>query len=154
MTLIPKALKQWLGRRPKLRRSVFLLGPCGSVAFASLWVANFSLSIIYWFGNGVGVGAKDGALVLVTLEKAFQTNMPGWAIVTHRPIRMRWWFFIENAVGVGWYAIPLWMIILPCACAAIVAWPSKPNLLNHCRRCDYNLTGNESGVCPECGEQI
>ena len=22
----------------------------------------------------------------------------------------------------------------------------------HCRRCDYDLTGNVSGVCPECGE--
>jgi hypothetical protein len=24
----------------------------------------------------------------------------------------------------------------------------------HCRKCDYNLTGNVSGVCPECGEKI
>ena len=23
-----------------------------------------------------------------------------------------------------------------------------------CRSCGYNLTGNESGVCPECGEEI
>jgi len=21
----------------------------------------------------------------------------------------------------------------------------------HCRNCDYDLTGNETGVCPECG---
>lgn len=26
--------------------------------------------------------------------------------------------------------------------------------LNHCERCDYDLTGNESGVCPECGTAI
>ena len=25
---------------------------------------------------------------------------------------------------------------------------------NHCRRCGYNLTGNTSGVCPECGTQV
>jgi len=24
----------------------------------------------------------------------------------------------------------------------------------HCRKCKYNLTGNTSGVCPECGEEI
>ncbi len=24
----------------------------------------------------------------------------------------------------------------------------------HCQRCGYNLTGNVSGVCPECGEKI
>jgi hypothetical protein len=25
---------------------------------------------------------------------------------------------------------------------------------NHCAQCDYDLTGNISGVCPECGEAI
>jgi hypothetical protein len=24
----------------------------------------------------------------------------------------------------------------------------------HCRKCGYNLTGNVSGVCPECGERV
>ena len=24
----------------------------------------------------------------------------------------------------------------------------------HCQSCEYNLTGNESGVCPECGIEI
>jgi len=24
----------------------------------------------------------------------------------------------------------------------------------YCGRCDYDLTGNQSGVCPECGWQI
>lgn len=24
---------------------------------------------------------------------------------------------------------------------------------NHCRKCGYDLTGNESGTCPECGTE-
>ncbi len=24
----------------------------------------------------------------------------------------------------------------------------------HCRKCGYNLTGNQSGICPECGSEI
>jgi len=24
----------------------------------------------------------------------------------------------------------------------------------HCEICDYNLTGNESGICPECGTAV
>lgn len=24
----------------------------------------------------------------------------------------------------------------------------------HCRKCDYDLTGNTSGICPECGTKI
>lgn len=27
-------------------------------------------------------------------------------------------------------------------------------LVPHCLMCDYNLTGNESGKCPECGESV
>jgi hypothetical protein len=27
-------------------------------------------------------------------------------------------------------------------------------IANQCRNCDYNLTGNVSGVCPECGTPI
>jgi hypothetical protein len=27
-------------------------------------------------------------------------------------------------------------------------------LSNHCRRCSYDLTGNTSGICPECGASI
>jgi predicted amidophosphoribosyltransferase len=28
----------------------------------------------------------------------------------------------------------------------------RPTAVGHCRKCGYNLTGNISGVCPECGE--
>ncbi|MCH7592288.1 MAG: hypothetical protein IH989_05880 [Planctomycetes bacterium] len=27
----------------------------------------------------------------------------------------------------------------------------KAFMASHCKTCHYNLTGNESGVCPECG---
>ncbi len=31
-------------------------------------------------------------------------------------------------------------------------WKRRVKPPGHCRRCDYDLTGNESGRCPECGE--
>jgi hypothetical protein len=33
-----------------------------------------------------------------------------------------------------------------------VKWRTPPE--GHCRNCGYNLTGNVSGICPECGERI
>ena len=47
---------------------------------------------------------------------------------------------------------------LDCGAVALTADPSEIATLRgdkdvHCRRCNYNLTGNESGTCPECGEK-
>jgi len=58
--------------------------------------------------------------------------------------------------GVRLYVLPWWAIALGFAVApggsAIRAWrrrhPLRPGL---CPRCGYDLTGNVSGVCPECG---
>lgn len=33
-------------------------------------------------------------------------------------------------------------------------WGEKEAAARHCDQCGYNLTGNVSGVCPECGERI
>jgi hypothetical protein len=37
----------------------------------------------------------------------------------------------------------------------IIWWPSRPGIPpGHCRKCGYNLTGNTSGRCPECGTSV
>ena len=40
----------------------------------------------------------------------------------------------------------------------LVAWPvrlyRRRHLSDCCWQCDYDLTGNESGICPECGKAI
>jgi hypothetical protein len=52
--------------------------------------------------------------------------------------------------------LPLWFCALfPAACVVVLgsAWLLRRNesQSNHCRACGYDLTGNVSGVCPECG---
>jgi hypothetical protein len=56
----------------------------------------------------------------------------------------------------GVVVMPLWI------CFTIVAtptawlfWRDRRRIPpGHCRECGYNLTGNVSGVCPECGERV
>ncbi len=50
----------------------------------------------------------------------------------------------------GWMAVVLVLLCLP-AGALLRRDPPPPR--GHCQSCAYNLTGNVSGVCPECGER-
>jgi hypothetical protein len=51
--------------------------------------------------------------------------------------------------------IPFWSL---CAVIAVVPtwlwWRDRPFPKGHCQTCGYNLTGNVSGICPECGTPI
>jgi hypothetical protein len=52
--------------------------------------------------------------------------------------------------------IPYWSIALAlgiCPLWMIVRFARKPRY-NHCSTCSYNLTGNTSGICPECGTAV
>ena len=62
------------------------------------------------------------------------------------------WGLHGNSARYGEYLkIPLWMIAwnfaLPCI---YLRFASRRPVPGHCR-CGYNLTGNTSGICPECG---
>ncbi|MFH1746133.1 MAG: glycosyltransferase family 39 protein [Planctomycetota bacterium] len=50
--------------------------------------------------------------------------------------------------------LPLWPFVALPALLAIWLWRRDRRRFpaNHCQCCGYNLTGNQSGVCPECGE--
>jgi hypothetical protein len=55
--------------------------------------------------------------------------------------------------------VPLWMVatgtlILPISRIGYAILPLRAKLANHCPTCRYDLTGNTSGVCPECGAAI
>ncbi len=44
---------------------------------------------------------------------------------------------------------------LPCrALYTGLRWEPDPTDTRFCQQCDYDLTGNVSGVCPECGTAI
>jgi len=56
------------------------------------------------------------------------------------------------AVG---YQIPLWIpfcVVFPPT--AFLLWRDRGFRKGCCQHCGYDLTGNVSGICPECGERI
>lgn len=50
--------------------------------------------------------------------------------------------------------IPLWLpLVIVATPTATLLWRDRRRILpGYCKQCGYNLTGNVSGVCPECGE--
>ena len=51
----------------------------------------------------------------------------------------------------SWPAIVVGIVLLY---VGFVGWLWLPPKVGECRKCHYNLTGNESGTCPECGTEI
>jgi predicted amidophosphoribosyltransferase len=52
------------------------------------------------------------------------------------------------------YSLPLWLPLLFFAIPATwLYWRDRRHIPpGHCQSCGYNLTGNVSGICPECGK--
>jgi hypothetical protein len=53
----------------------------------------------------------------------------------------------------GAAVLPYWLLLLPIALPTAVLWwrDRRRFPAGHCAKCGYNLTGNVSGRCPECG---
>ena len=49
------------------------------------------------------------------------------------------------------YRLPLWVIMALAIIPTAWLWYRDRRLPGHCRRWAYDLTGNVSGICPECG---
>lgn len=52
--------------------------------------------------------------------------------------------------------VPLWIpFVLVSLATAFLWWRDHRRISpGHCEQCDYDLTGNTSGVCPECGTPV
>jgi hypothetical protein len=49
--------------------------------------------------------------------------------------------------------VPLWSVFAVLALPTVFLWyRDRRPPRGHCQRCGYNLKGNLSGVCPECGD--
>ncbi|UCF32491.1 MAG: hypothetical protein JSV78_09155 [Phycisphaerales bacterium] len=67
----------------------------------------------------------------------------------------RRWPDISFDVAEWGVLIPLWIPFVVLAVpTAILWWRDRRNPPGHCRNCGYNLTGNISGICPECGGEV
>jgi hypothetical protein len=145
-------------RRRRVRRllkwgatlAAFVIAVCAVIA--ALWT-NYG----FWF-QGVKFEFSGGAMVIQGLGPEAH-KYPVFGVFENGPCRSTARMRALWSTYAGWprgapgaFSLPLW---LPFACAAASAsllwWRDRRVAAGHCPRCGYNLTGNVSGVCPECG---
>ena len=69
--------------------------------------------------------------------------------------RPRWRIEGSNLPGRRWAVVPLWIpFVLVVGATAFLWWRDRRILVGLCTSCGYNLTGNTTGRCPECGKEV
>lgn len=157
------------------------MGLCALALFAwslSAWV-DVSFQSLHWHvaaeRNGAQFGYEYWRGDPVAVQ-AMNERYPAWALGTrawlHAP-RVEWatWpdcFFYNGPGGTpknrrlfvvlsrrGWLKVPFWTLSLALLIPTLLLWwRDRPFPPGHCRNCGYNLTGNVSGRCPECGAPV
>jgi hypothetical protein len=119
----------------------------GVLSVASTAIPNFEQDIRDWIGY---VGDRDAFAVCNTV---YVLQPPGIS-----PLDKIKGFFSMPSRARPPYSlyIPLaWPLIISLSFATYLFWrPMGTTRPGHCQSCGYNLQGNMTGICPECGQTI
>ena len=145
------------------RRVLKWVGLVGSVLLGVVWVLTL-------FGGGAYIGfTKTIAVSSGRVGFLIYTNDPGdyvgWIWYRNRDVDLGWWPSYDDSTSpaAGPFLrqrtrrliVPLWIPFLLTAIATIMLWRrDRRRLVGHCRKCEYDLTGNVTGVCSECGTKV
>ncbi|GJM26811.1 MAG: hypothetical protein DHS20C16_32260 [Phycisphaerae bacterium] len=135
--------------RIRKRRILKWVGVGLCVTLVAIWIAELYWTVAY-VGGTWGFEFQQGLI-------------GGWLPTTTSP---REWVFLESWGSPRWWPqyvksnsgsyiyIPIWMFLIPALLATLWLWRSDRRPKSGCVSCSYNLTGNVSSVCPECGAAI
>ena len=155
--------------RTRARRIAKWIGLVVCVVFAVAWVVSFAVMFGYGWnrpGRSTILAVSSRSLILVTVisDSLNQGASGGWAVGSALSTETLWLPDTDSrqtSMGSGGTAtmntsvLPLWIPCLLTAIPTLILWRRDSRIPpGHCRQCRYNLTGNVSGRCPECGTEI
>lgn len=157
-------------RRHRRRRVLRWVG-----TVLSLLILAAAVACLRWQTVSVGagwgwkIGLNSGAFVAAH-ERASPSRSDEWLSFgrvygSRAELAERWGAFglwpqdVTSSTGpwtVRWVFVPLWMLfVLTAIPTALIGWLDRRRPEpGRCANCGYNLTGNITGRCPECGASI
>ncbi len=152
------------------RKRVKVIGLYFSLMMVALWVFSILFVVSYNPYNPWSFKLSLGSFSIRHHQQ--NTNIiwdPGWQFQRAYPYwkevsaALPWTEFAHNWLGFslprkdfqGIIRIPVWLLVLATGLpTAILLWRDRRPKAGFCEVCKYDLTGNESGTCPECGTAV
>lgn len=146
-------------RQTPMHRSVRLAGPSVLVFCLLLLTHVYNL----WWAAPPWLLSVSGGRVVVAHYEAGETLRQEFNIRPAPPIRPQWAFLPHlatlrsptNPRAGRCVVLPVMLLFLPAVILGIRLMRVPHRSLDRaCPSCGYDLTGNTSGVCPECGVRV
>ena len=146
------------------RRTFKWIGLLLSLMMLGLWVfsvlfvsdsAGSQWSIQLVFGQILFVDAPHESMgwsctPIYSHLKALAAQRP-WTEFAHHNLG----FGLPGKEQIGMYHIPVWLLVVAVGLpTAVLWWRDRRPMAGFCKFCKYDLTGNVSGTCPECGTAV
>ena len=143
------------------RGRVWRVGKWGGLAATTLILVACFISlrweVMHW-GDSFWAGIRWGHVGCAWTDQAYLVAS-GWRIRDIPDQKIPPWYplwyprFDRLATGTGVVDVPIWMPFLMFALPTAFLWHRDRRSFppGACQRCGYDLTGNVSGRCPECG---
>ena len=130
-----------------------------------LWVFSVLYVLVYVPArSSSGIGMGSGAFGLVEHYGQFSqgwTCNPSHLNWKNFATQMPWTTFVYHFLGFRLptidrgFVVPVWLFVVAVGFpTAVLWWRDRRPKAGFCKACKYDLTGNVSGRCPECGTPV
>ncbi len=138
----------------------------------SNWWRDFCGEIIQLVGRGVMLGFFWSVILWITVSSKPYSEVAKWILIVFLPFMFLAlficgiWIPYTSIIPGEWFSpqyIPTIVFLMLCACLSrFLNDEIRTTVCSRCGRsfdpvclkCGYDLKGNESGICPECGALI
>ena len=142
--------------RPRVRRVLKWMSLAVAVLCGTALGTSAYMSIHQGLFDGrAGLGIDSGLMYSCWIQQfdlelaAFNPNL---MVHRHKP-NIEWWFEWHHRDRLRMVRIPLWVPFVLFGSVSALFWRVDRHVPpGHCPNCNYDLAGNVSGVCPECGD--